>query len=104
MQIDDIIKAGFEREIEENRFKTTPFPNYIPNDSGEQTISKSHRSRFLEIGLAACFIIVFSISVFFKDDVYISPLVNQGASIAQLFPENPGKAFYDFILAIHSSF
>jgi hypothetical protein len=104
MHIDKLIKAVFEREAGENRSKTPPFPNYSPGDLGEQPIIKKRQSRFVEIGLAACFIIIFSISVFLKDGVYRSPIANQGTSIAQLFPENPGKAFYDFIWAIHSSF
>ena len=104
MHIDKLIKAVFEKEAGENRSKITPFPNYNPGDLGEQAIIKKSRGRFVEIGLAACFIIIFGISVFLKDGIYRSPIVNQGTSIVQLFPENPGKAFYDFIWAIHSSF
>jgi hypothetical protein len=104
MQIDTIIKAVFEREVNGNRSIIPPFPNYSPGDSGEKTILKNRRDRLMEIGFAACFIIIFSISVFLKDDVLRSPIVNQGVSIARLFPENPEEAFYDFILAIHSSF
>jgi hypothetical protein len=58
----------------------------------------------MEIGFAACFIIILGISVFLKDDVFRSPFVNQGVPIEQLFPENPKEALYDFISAIHSSF
>jgi hypothetical protein len=104
MQIDKIIKAVFEREVGENRSETAPFPNYSPGELGEKTIIKNRRGHFAEIGLAACFIIIFSITVFLKDGVCRSPLVNRGASIIQLFPENPRETFYDFILAIHSSF
>jgi hypothetical protein len=101
-----MIKAVFEREVEENRSKTAPFPNYRIGDLGEKAIIKNRLGRLVEIGLAACFIIVFSISVFLKDGVYRRPSANQGVSvtIVQLFPENPIKAFYDFIWAIHSSF
>ena len=104
MQIDKIIKAAFERDVEENRSKATPFPNYSPVDLGEKPVIKNRRVRFVEIGLAACFIIIFSVSIFLRDSVYRSPLANQGALIAQLLPENPRVAFYDFILAIRSSF
>jgi hypothetical protein len=104
MQIDKIIKAVFEREVNENRSIITPFQNYSPGDLGGKTIIKNRRSHLMEIGFAACFIIILGISVFLKDDVFRSPIVNQGASIAQLFPENPREAFYDFIAAIHSSF
>jgi hypothetical protein len=104
MKIDKIIKAAFEREVNENRAIITPFQNYSPSDLGEKTIIKKRQSHLMEIGFAACFIIILGISVFLKDGVLRSPIVNQGASIARLFPENPREAFYDFILAIHSSF
>jgi hypothetical protein len=104
MQIDKIIKAAFEREVEENYSRIPPFPNYGQIDLEKKTIIENRRSHLMEIGLAACFIIVFGISVFLKDDVFRSPLANQGVSIAQLFPENPKTVFYDFILAINSSF
>lgn len=104
MQIDKIIKAAFEREVDENRSKATPFPNYNPGGIGEKTIVKNRRGRFAEMGLAACFIIIFGISVFLKDDIYGSPLADRGASIVQLFPENPREAFYEFVLAVNSSF
>jgi hypothetical protein len=104
MQIDKIIKAVFEREVNRNYSIIPPFQNYSPSDLGEKTIIKKRRSYLMEIGFAVCFIIILGISVFLKDDVLRSPIVNQGASIAQLFPENPKEAFYDFISAIHSSF
>jgi hypothetical protein len=104
MRIDKTIKAAFAREVEKNRPGIAPFPNYSPDGSGEKTMHKNRRSPFPEIGLAACFIVVFGISVFLKDGVYRSPLANQGAAIAQLFPENPKEVFYEFFLAVHSSF
>jgi hypothetical protein len=104
MRIDKIIKAAFEREVEKNRSGTPPFPSYGYIDSGKKAIKENRRNHIVEISLAACFIIVFGISVFLKNDVLRSPLVNQGASIAQVFPENPGTAIYDFVLAINSSF
>ena len=104
MQIDKIIKAAFERVVEENRSKATPFLNYSSGDLGEKSIIKNRRGCFVEISLFVCFIIIFSASVFFKDSIYRSPLANQGALIAQLIPKNPRAAFYEFILAIHSSF
>jgi hypothetical protein len=104
MQIDEIIKAVFEREVNENRSIITPFQNYSPGGLGGKTILKNRRSRLMEIGFAACFIIILGVSVFLKDDVLRSPIVNQGASIVRLFPEDPKETFYDFISAIHSSF
>jgi hypothetical protein len=104
MKIDEIITAVFEREINGNHSIMPPPKNYTPGGSGEKTIIKNRRSHLMEIGLAACFIIVLGISVFLKDGVFRSPIVNQGASIARLFPENPKEALYDFILAVHSSF
>jgi hypothetical protein len=104
MRIDKIIKAAFEREVEENRSGIPPFPSYGHIDSEKKAIKENHYNHIVEISLAACFIIVFGVSVLLKNDVLRSPLVNQGASIVQVFPENPGASFYDFILAIHSSF
>jgi hypothetical protein len=104
MQIGKIIKAVFEREIEENYSRIPPFPHYSHINLEKKTIIEDRYNHLIEIGLAACFIIVFGISVFFKDDVWRSPLANQGALIAQLFPESPKEAFYDFVSAIHSSF
>jgi hypothetical protein len=104
MKIDTIIKAVFEREVNGNHSIITPFQNYCPSDFGEKTIIKNRQNHLMEIGFVACFIIILGISVFLKDDIFRSPIVNQGASIAQLFPENPGEALYDFISAIHSSF
>jgi hypothetical protein len=104
MQIDKIIKAAFEREVNENRFTITPFQNYSPGDLGEKTIIKKRQGHLMEIGFAACFTVILGISVFLKDCCFRSPIVNQGPSIGQLFPENPQEALYDFISAIHSSF
>jgi hypothetical protein len=104
MKIDKIIKAAFEREVNENCAIITPSQNYNPSDLGEKTIIKNRQSHLMEIGFAACFIIILGISVFVKDGFLRSPIVNQGASIARLFPENPEEALYDFISAIHSSF
>jgi hypothetical protein len=104
MKIDEIITAVFEREVNGNRSIIPPFQNYGSGDLGEKTILKNRRGRLMEIGFAVCFIIMLGISVFLKDDVLRSPIVNQGASIAQLFPENPKEALYDFISVIHSSF
>jgi hypothetical protein len=109
MKIDEIIKAVFEREVNGNRSIISPFQNYSPGGLGsyalgEKTIIKNRRSRLMEIGFAACFIVILGISVFLKDDVFRSPIVNQGTSIARLFPEDPKETLYDFISAIHSSF
>jgi hypothetical protein len=104
MQIDKIIKAVFEREVTGKLSIMPPFQNYSPGDLGEKTILKKRRSHLMDIGLAACFIVFLGVSVFLKDDVFRSPIVHQGASVAQLFPKNPGEALYDFISAIHSSF
>jgi hypothetical protein len=104
MQIDTIVKAVFEREVNGNRAIIPSQKNYSPDDLREKTILKNRRSHLMEIGFAACFIIIFGISVLLKDYCFRSPLINQGASIAQLLPENPKEAFYDFISAIHSSF
>ena len=106
MQIDKIIKAVFEREVKKNCYVMPSFPTSKQIDFEKKTIAiiKKRRGHIMEIGLAACFIIVFGISVFLKDGVFRSPLVNQGMSIAKLFPENPKAAFYEFILAINSSF
>ncbi|MDR1149531.1 MAG: hypothetical protein LBK66_12965 [Spirochaetaceae bacterium] len=104
MQIDKIIKAVFEKEVNGNCPIIPPFQNYGTGDLGKKTIIKNRRSHLMEIGFAACFIIILGISVFLKDNVLRSPVVNQGAFIEQLFPENPKEAFYDFISAIHSSF
>jgi hypothetical protein len=104
MQIDKIIKAVFEREVNRNHAIIPPFQKYSPGDLGEKTLIKNRRSHLTEIGLAACFTIMLGVSVFLKDDIFRSPIVHQGAAIAQLFPENPKEAFYDFISAIHSSF
>ncbi|MDR1307121.1 MAG: hypothetical protein LBK74_06080 [Treponema sp.] len=79
MKIDEIIKAVFEREVTGNRFIIPPLQDYSPGGLGEKTILKNRRSRLAEIGFAACFIIILGISVFLKDDVLRSPLVNQGA-------------------------
>jgi hypothetical protein len=81
-----------------------PLPSYGHGDLGEKAAKGNRRNYMVEISLAACFIIVFGISVFLKNDVLRSPLAHQGASIAQLFPENPGTAFYEFLVAINSSF
>jgi hypothetical protein len=104
MRIDKIIKAVFEREVKGNSSIITPFQNYSPSDLGEKTIIKNRRSHLMEIGFAACFVIILGISIFLKDDFFRSPIVNQGSSIEQLFPENPQEALYSFILAMHSSF
>jgi hypothetical protein len=104
MKIDKIIKAVFEREVNGNYSIMPSLQNYSPSDLGGGTMLKNRRGRLMEIGLAACFIIILGISVFLKDDVFRSPVVHQGAFIAQLFPENPREAFYGFISAIHSSF
>jgi hypothetical protein len=104
MKIDEIIKAVFEREVNGNRSITTPFQNYSPGGLREKTIIQNRRGRLVEIGFAACFIVILGISVFLKDGFLRSPIVNQGAFIEQLFPENPEEALYDFISAIHSSF
>jgi hypothetical protein len=104
MKIDKIIKAVFEREVNGNYSIMPSLQNHILSDLWGGTILKDRRGRLMEIGLAACFIIVLAISVFLKDDVFRSPIVHQGTFIAQLFPKNPRDAFYDFISAIHSSF
>jgi hypothetical protein len=106
MQIDRLIKAVFEREVERNYSVMPPLPRSNQIDLEKRTIAiiENRRSHIIEIGLAACFIIVFGISIFLKDGVFRSSLVNQGVSIAQLFPENPKAAFYEFVLAINSSF
>jgi hypothetical protein len=104
MQIDKIIKAVFEREVTGKLSIMPPPQNYSPGDLGVKTIIRGRRNPLMDIGLAACFIIIVGVSVFLKDDVFRSPIVHQGASIAQLFPENPNEALYDFISAIHSSF
>jgi hypothetical protein len=104
MRIDEIIKVAFEREVEEKRFGIPLFPSYRHIDIGKKTMVEDRRNHIVEIFLAACFIIGFGISVFLKDDVLRSPLVNQGVSIAQVFPENPGASFYEFVLALNSSF
>jgi hypothetical protein len=104
MSIDKTIKAVFEKEVEENRSKMPPFPSYRHIDLEKRFIKGRLRNHIVEIALTACFVIVFGISVFLKNDVLRSPLANRGASIAQVFPENPGASFYEFILAINSSF
>jgi hypothetical protein len=104
MQIENIIRAAFEREVKGNRSTIPPPQKYSPGDSGKKTIIKDRRSHLMDIGFAACFIIILGVSLFLKDDVLRSPIVHQGASIARLFPENPSVALYDFISTIHSSF
>jgi hypothetical protein len=104
MRIDNIIKAVFEREVAGNRSVIPPLQNYSPGGSGGKIIIKHRQGRLAEAGFAACFIIILGISVFLKDDILRSPIVNQGAAIGQLFPENPKEALYGFISAIHSSF
>jgi hypothetical protein len=107
MKIDEVIKAAFEREVNGNRSLISPFQNYSPVGLGEIIENRRSRlmeSRLVEIGVAACFIITLGISVFLKDDVFRSPIVNQGASIAQLFPEDPKGTFCNFIWALRSSF
>jgi hypothetical protein len=104
MQINTIIKAVFEREVKGNRSTMPLFQNYSLSGLREKTTIKKRRSHLGEIGVAACFIILLGISAFLKDDIFRSPIVHQGTSIAQLFPENPSEALYDFISAIHSSF
>ena len=106
MKIDRLIREVFEREVEKNRsvMHPLPTPNKIDFERKYIATTENRRGHIVEIGLAACFIIFLGISVFLKDGVFRSPLVNQGASIAQLLPENPREVFYGFILAIHSSF
>jgi hypothetical protein len=106
MRIDRLVKGVFEREVKKNCFIMPPLPAFNQIDFEEKAVAiiGSRRSHIMEICLAACFIIVFGISIFLKDGVFRSPLVNQGVSIAQLFPENPKAAFYEFVLAINSSF
>jgi hypothetical protein len=106
MRIDSLLKAAFAREVEKNCSALPPFPAFDPIDWERNTVAieKNRRSHGMEIGLAACFIIVFGVSIFLKDGVLRSPLANQGASIARLFPENPKAALYEFIGALNSSF
>jgi hypothetical protein len=106
MRIDRLIKAVFEREVEKNCSAMPPFPrhNRLDLEKKAAAMPENRRGHIMEIGLAACFIIVFGISIFLKDGVFRSPLASQGASIAQLFSENPGATFYEFILAVNSSF
>jgi hypothetical protein len=104
MKIDEIIKAAFEREVKGNRSVISPLQNYSPGGSGGKAVIENRRSRLAETGFAVCFIIILGISVFLKDGFFRSPIVNQGASIAQLFPEDPKEALYNFISAIRSSF
>jgi hypothetical protein len=104
MGIDRLIKTVFEREVEKNCSLAPPPPDHIDWEKKTTGMAENRRSHIMEIGLAACFIIVFGFSIFLKDGVFRSSLASQGVSIAQLFPEDPGAAFYEFILAINSSF
>jgi hypothetical protein len=104
MKIDEVIKAVFEGEVKGNRSVISPLQNYSPGGSGEKAVIENRRSRLAETGFAVCFIVILGISVFLKDSFFRSPLVNQGASIAQLFPEDPKETFHNFIFAIRSSF
>jgi hypothetical protein len=104
MKIDEVIKAVFEGEVDGNRSVISPLQNYSPGGSGEKTVTENRRSRLAEAGFAVCFIVILGISVLLKDGFFRSPLANQGASIARLFPEDPKEALYNFIFAIRSSF
>jgi hypothetical protein len=108
MRINKLIKSVFEREVEGNLSGIPPFPGYVQKDSGKSIKTEKRHTYFMDIGLAACFIIVFFVSVFFRDSIFRSPLANQGEFFAQVLSENStgssGKTLYDFILAIRSSF
>jgi hypothetical protein len=108
MKITKLIETVFEQEVRENRSRIPPVPPYIPGGllrGPKKNIKPAfRRGGFMDLGLAAGFIIILMVSVFWEDGVFRSPLTGQGAFIARVFSENTGRNFYDFISAIHSSF
>jgi hypothetical protein len=99
MNIESLIKRAFERDVEQYRTETPPFPKRaaVFQDAGKR--GKEPHGFFIASLIIAVLLSVFSL----RTGLFESSLVFPWDALVKRLPENPPEAFLHFLQAINSS-